>query len=573
MRSRPLSTALLLLISLSVPFQALAGTSGCWDVHGRWTESVLRTSEEQVVVVGSNRGLKTLNHDVFGEWTYGSEHLSNTLHFLFQFHLRKQVADMEIQGVSVEVPFTKFVLVGLKGVKAGEALLDARMNAARYLAVRDAADYALSRGAEAEGRVASVTGTDSPLAKLGLYRFPGGKTHLEPMTKEQRERFESAILTHFGSYHRFHEALRKYYGVGIGSIEADAHFAAKLAGGGEYGPVVTFDFAHFAKTVLSTLELRGGVDWALKGKTAEEVTAFFKLLRSNLDRRPDAWDGPYRDLIGTQTEMTSEAGRAKAEALHKQLADYLRQLNLTDYLQTPWLRIDPTARDRFGAFEKPSGLLFLDIRGLGARGLTAIHETMPRLAELTSRVTELVDRDGLGVSLEIGRDLDGVFGELRTVRETILAPANALLEEVRAEAAASLKRAGLEADDYVLWTSGDDMFVIFRLPEDSRLSPRNLAKRLATDDALRGRVRVAVEELRTSDRVTLEAARDGVGVTADALKKIEALGLGYDVIVERLPSGEQRPRISVTRADGTDMPSGDLRLITKALREWTIVPP
>jgi hypothetical protein len=571
-RAAPVSIRLALVAVLIVR-AAVAAASGCWDVHARWTESVLGAAESQVVIVGSNRGLKSLNHDVFGEWTYGSEHLSNTLHFLFQYHLRSQAGEMHVQGMSVEVPFTKFVLVGIDGTRASEALLDARVNAARYLAVRDAADYALSRGTEGTTLVASITGAGSELAASGLYRFPGGKTHLEALTPEQRTRFEAEILRHFGSHAKFHEALRDYYGVGIGSIEADAHFAAKLAGSGDYGSVVTFDFAHFAKAVLHGFGLRGEVAWALEGRSTDELTSVFKLVRANAGRSFDAWDPAFRELIGRQTELASSTGRVRAEELRAKLVDYVKQLNLTDFLQTPWLRVDPTARDRFNAFASPSGVLFLDVRGLGARGLTAIHETLPRLADLTTRVTELIDRDGLGVDVEISRELDATFGELRTVRETILTPANALLEQVRAEAAAAMERAGLKPDDFVLWTSGDDMLAVFRLPEGSTTSPRELAQKLASDPTLKGRVRLAVEASRGAERLSLEDARDGVGVSADALKLVEGLSLPYEIFVERLAPEGGRQRLVVTRADGSAVPAADAARITAALPEWKLESP
>ena len=230
MFKRLLTTRSLIGSALFLGFWGTAPVGlSCLDVAGLWhTENAryLSTNSELVrgeyVITATNSYLKELNGEVFGEWTRGSEFVTNVMHFFFQYHLNSAfnvTAKAEI--THRESPWVKNLEISFQTRNVPRENLRAIIDLAKRNGIESASEYFYgSEGSAARQLVERITGRGSQLAATGKYRFAEGRDHLLPLTPEESRRLYQELTGKIPTAAEFADLWQAKYGIGIGIGDA-----------------------------------------------------------------------------------------------------------------------------------------------------------------------------------------------------------------------------------------------------------------------------------------------------------------------------------------------------------------
>jgi hypothetical protein len=536
----------------------------------------------RVNMVASSGLMKTLNDKVFGNRTGKTQYLVDAAHGLFEFRLLDALKDYpDIKIVARKAPIVKFFVFTLDLPRELADVVQEVTLKAKIGAIADLSRFLYQNDKVIAQRVLDMTGPDSPATRTNKFYFAEGRNFIIPMTAEDQKDFIPNLRQYFTSEKAFVDAMRRNYGVGLGANDADGHTNARLSilNPEKFGEVVKFEFHILKEQLEHAKSQKQDLGWFFKGG-GEELNATFGLLRSNLDQEdPSKWGKDFVDLMNVRLR---DAGKSTNEIDRIQaflgLKTYIKTINLFEYLPEDSVTVNPLLRTEFEALKDPTGVLFLDIKKLGARNLMELHESVDTLlTELQQLENEFLDLKTIELAKGNNefqlKKIDATYNRFLQKRLRILENTGRFIDSKVEQLRGVLERVGIERDDYRIWYSGDDVFVVYR---NTQITPMPLATKIG-DSELASTFRIGTMQIQKMGlpHLDLEYARFTVGRSAAALKVSEKFNFPYQVIVEyRFENGKDVAIFAKQDSETnglTRLPTTDFQFIEAALDgEWIV---
>ncbi|MDA9951408.1 hypothetical protein N9D31_02420 [Oligoflexaceae bacterium] len=519
----------LLTLGLSSSVQA----STCSKVEGEWFEYAgghLKEHSTDVidsfVVTGTNNHLKAFNTNVFNEWTRGSEYLTNVVHFFFQYHLNAALVKTNTgQIVQKKSPWVKNLEITVESGELPRETLKHILNQSRAKAVASAADYFWNNSGVTRSLISEISNPNSSMAVSGRFVFSENRQYLQPLSQSQRLKLETKLKQYFSERQTFESLMNKEYSLGIGKTVYDSHFAAKISAASSSGHVVSFEMSTLLKVLIGARNQRQSMQHIFEGKSEKETVELFALTRKYIDADPSTWPKALLDIAAVPRNETTAPGSQSIKDFVSRMKKFVRTLNFLDYLPEEFTKTDSDAAKKISELKDPDAVLFLDVKGLGARNYNTFMKEIDPLYKDVSELKSILDRAGQSLEGPERQAAEAIVDRIAAKRKFILAESNELLSLIKEELIRVTIKAGVDRKDFEYWASGDDIFLVASAAR-SGSSTEALIAEVTRSEMLVNENRISYW-LPSRPQVTLDGARNRLGGLVHFQKAIEGMNYGY----------------------------------------------
>lgn|GEM_PF-1672167 len=425
----------------------------------RSTTDVL-VSGRRFVVEASNNLLRELNNKTFSGWTFGSEFVSNLMHFRFLVRFQEIMDALSKSSLQkVATPYAKLIEITtvVEGVESKS--LAHMVDLAKQAALEDAGDffYAMT----ATSRKKFIASTFDSVQKLG--GIEGSEFSRAP-DFDQVERIIVLLRQSFSSRDEYLWTVDRSYQIGVGTTALDAQFAARMGGSVESSSVTThvFSLKSFEQILVGIERQRERIGDGLQQLGEKEQLSLFEALRKGYGYEKVAKEPTLAQLLETIRQKTNYNDKAP-ENLWAAMRQYVRTLNFIDHLPFEWFQIQSRKEDVVEKLRsKVTGIMAFDGKGLGARNFMRFHQTAPKLLAKLRSIDLFLSaiRDSTQKTERIDDPrVFALFDELNTMRREVLAQSNADLQQTAEYLRKSISEALPPSAKVEVWNSGDDFIL------------------------------------------------------------------------------------------------------------------
>jgi hypothetical protein len=481
----------------------------------------------------------------------GTEHISNTWHLLFQKRLineqMEQLPDRELgesHSVMAKTVDRSFLFPAEELDTVIELIRQAKSDAsydlARYLL------FDPTRPTNDPGTLAIINSINANTKGHGPlppshYYLGEGQTQLEPISPAALEFARAHFRSKFANVDSLTEWLLLNFGIGVGFHQVDSHANARMAAlePEQSREVRLFDPHSFQAHLHAASSKRKDLAPLFEGKSEAQLHELFGDLRKYLENL--AVEDVSPRLLGELNNLhLKRTGLPLNEYdlpfVLLEVESYVRTINILDFLPMDTISIDPNSRKQFESLGSWRGALYADILRLGARNLTILHQSLDKNLALIDDIafeSERLDR-AMNVGIEsdsvkaIETKLLNLRAQLIAVRASILNESGLMVNRVHDELINTLGKLGIDRNSFRMVAYGDDIFVVW----NKDIDPTTVIKHIRENPFLAERLRLGgMKNTENTQFLTLADARNTIGLTGEAVKKIEAMGLGNPAFI------------------------------------------
>ncbi len=435
-----------------------------------------RDTPQELTLVTSVNNLKEYN-SIFGENNSLGEIMANLEHFFFQKFLWEHPQYGEIfkiiQGDSPYIKFTR-LRIGIRNqdfaqmIEIINEIKQRAKNVMGELLTRE--DYVSTAAwTILQNEIKKTHNENSP----PLYFTP---STWWPSTSPEIKRLEQQLpgirkklFQAFLTKEKIFEEMDKNYGIGIGNSSEDAHLNAKISSLSTNTDTSTYFFRRelmikFLDDIKAKRKLLG--IYFEQESIAQELFILMRMFFH--EPLPKNW--PPRLIEILNMGITSKNSTAALVGVFSSLRDYIRLLNIFDYLPTDKIVYNPNAQKDFENFLNPNHVLVFDIKQLGGRNIFLLHQLSMTLIEkmlhLEQKTQEwsLLEKNASSENrvLKKKEEVFRLYQEITEIRKNVFHPTAGFIDLVRDKIYQTVLTKVPSRDDIIMWASGDDMIVAYR---------------------------------------------------------------------------------------------------------------
>lgn len=417
------------------------------------------------------------------------------------------------------------------------------------------------------------------LADMAEMLFDGSQRHVTTLqgvlSLHEIQAIQTAVQRKFKSMDALVDYLKDDYGVGVDKTLVGSHFMTKYTAmtSLETSRQVFFTTDLFQHYVQRLLQKRVDLSWAFENSQISLLDTFSLIRRHQDIDSPALWTPAYKALLVRRHQGVGQPAYGDLLLAHGELMDYVRDLNVFDFLPRDVMKTGTATSGDFRKFKNPSGYIYVDMRKLGAHNMVLMHELVPQLQQQMLRAEQIKTRLSTieDPTTEDIRELRLALAEILNSRQEVLRQSADLLDQVFNTTLQVFEGLGINSSQRMYWRAGDDIIVLFR---SDRHSAKDVTRFVKNHPFLKRQVRVGAEDVRGREsQLSLEQVRLRAGLAAAPLKILESLDLPYEVSLTMKTNGNQDADFTLYEMDsGGDMIPIDPLLNTLVLRRLDRAP-
>ncbi len=546
-----------LLISIFNPVNTLHADE-CLTTEVLLNDKHVPFSSNEIHITSSNNTLKTLNQ-IFGESESDgqvyAEHLTLLYHGLLQVRLEKALDENPDIGTIKEVTSNYIKTTELKLEVHNETEFIKLLKTMRKQIALDISNYFLTSKTEKRTKLLNEIGNKVVFFEKNL--------KLNPIDEFQIDFIRLLIDEKIGGQ-EFRDLLRKQLAIGVSPHRQLANIEARAMS--KIEPFeIREDIGNLSRvfSYFSTAKkLQKSVyNWAFsKNDNNERKLQLFKTIRQNRSKDPSLWPPEYTALLKQKKQSTLEQA-------HNELQSYIEYLSILKELPSEVIsKTAATSRDQFPTMKNPELMVYIDIKGLGARNLVDVDNNIEGIHQSLKELKQYVlSQENGEINSEVLKEKYQKFIDLhKRVLENSIDFTTELHKEMKALIFQYTAKFGVKP---IIWVGGDDAFIL--IPKSS-IEATTIGKLIKFDSSFGEDVRVATATTRPqTESINLKDIRVKFSETVDILKTHELTRKDeYYAIVT-----EEKQTIIITQdntASNTDAESiSSLKQFLKSTQEQT----